>query len=182
MKVLVVSGESGDTNNFLLGVVTSHQCKFYNLMSDQVNALISKYEDIKNVPAAEMNSILYESAKQMLGTLDSYDPDVILGIGMGANVLTYLITCREWMGPSVIVDPMPILKGTSKFLYGEETDENQVVPCVWIVKNSFVQVSGNHIKKMPCFKNAIMTVQGSDIRFNDVCGSKTILAAIDAVS
>jgi hypothetical protein len=181
MKVLVVTGDSGDTNNFLLGVVSSHQCKMHSLMSDQISALVGKYEDIKNVPAAEMHTILYESAKQVIGTLDSFDPDVILGIGIGANVLTYLISYREWDGSSIIIDPMPIPKGTFKLIHGEE-DFNNVVPSAWIVKNSFVLNSGNHVKKISYFKNAVMTVTCADEKFGDVCSSKTILAAIDAVS
>ena len=183
MKVLVVSGDSSDTNKFLLGVMSSHQCKVHSLLSDQVRALVEKYGDMQHVPAAEINFILYESSKQTLSALDSYDPDVVLGIGMGANVLSYLIAYGEWRGASVLVDPMPISKSApSKVSHSEEIDEVQTAKCAWVLRNSFLQSSGNHVKKISYFKDAIMTVYGADDKFDDVCGSKTILAAIDAVT
>lgn len=182
MKVLVVSDDSGDTSSFLLSLMSTHQCKIHSLMSDQIVALVGKYEDIKHIPAAETHTILYEAAKQVLATLDTFDPDVVVGIGMGANVLTYLISYKEWRGASVIVDPMPIQKGSAKILYGDEAKQDALHPCVWIVKNSFFQDSGNHVKKISYLKNAVMTVSSADEKFKDVCSGKTILAAIDAVT
>lgn len=106
MNVLVLSGEVLEARPISYGLPSDWNVKTVDILSGQLRALLEKFESPHDIGAEEVAPALRAACSEVLETLEQFNPHIIIGTELGADVLAVLRARAEWSGPSVIIGPL----------------------------------------------------------------------------
>lgn len=103
MKVLVLSGEVTHPRPLSYGLSSDWQVSVLSLVDTEHLAICDKYGSPSCVPPVDVITFLKRAYEKAISSLKSNEPDIIIGTGYGAHILSNLNASHEWRGPSVFI-------------------------------------------------------------------------------
>lgn len=153
MKVLLLDGLKRDTKSSVpFYLAQRYETKVVNVVTPDMEMLCQKYDTWSNIPRKEISSAMNIMMERVSDEISKINPDVIVGLGYGACILSNLVVDFYWEGPSVFVDP-------EGYFYSSQVDEGDdktyFGKSVWIFRKSDRTANKKIIEKLDHYKNGM---------------------------
>lgn len=169
MKVLVISGEVSQQRPLTYGLPRDWSEKSVTTVDQELEALVQKYGDIRNIPPADTGRFLSKSAGRIARDVRDTDLSVVVATGTGVHVAQALIDSRDWTGPTVFVDPEGAFRRMQfalpeecEFDFEAEDPGPETRKTAWILRSG--STSASQLKKIRALRDSscIVSVSESD--------------------
>jgi len=144
MKVLIVSGEPLFSRPITYGLPSSWDVRTVEALAPDLQALIDKFEKPNEIPPEEARLAVRDAVRRAEGEVRDWEPDALVGIGFGGDVVAILRAQKFWQGGAVVVNPTGLYRYTpTLFRNGESAGE-----CVWVVTGHANRQSSSRMRSL----------------------------------
>jgi hypothetical protein len=167
MKILLLDGSKQKSLSMVpLYLSQRYATKIISVISPDLDVLYQKYDSWLNIPEKEILATMDQTITQAMQVVESYSPDVVIGLDYGGCVLSNLVTDFFWEGNSIFLNPEGYFFGPNKELVDDDQMESK---SYWVLRKQDSSASKKVIEKIEHFK------PGTTILVNDTKGIDSIM-------
>jgi hypothetical protein len=144
MRVLIVSGEPLASRPITYGLPSSWDVRTVEALAPDLQALIDKFEKPNEIPPEEARLAVREAVRRTEEEVRDWEPDALVGIGFGGDVVAILRAQRFWKSGAVVVNPTGLYRYTPTLVRSGES----VGECVWVVTGPGTRHSSSRMRSL----------------------------------
>ncbi len=154
--------------------------KVLGVISPDLDVLCQKYDSWSNVPEKEIIATMDQTISRVTNVIESYDPDVIIGLEYGGCVLSNLVTDFYWNENSIYLNPEGYFYSPKK--QDLSSTDTPAGKSYWVLRKTDPLSVRKSIEKISHFKESTTILVSDNDGIDSIMSSNLLQTMIESCS